>query len=315
MYIAIDGGGTKTEYLLLDKHFQVVDHYLGGCLNHDLLGNGWAAVSLDLKASIDVLLKRNGLDISDIKDVAAGISGVDTAEDQKQIDACFSSVGISRFIAVNDGYLPIAAENPAVWGVSLNCGTGMCCAAIDPSGNRIKLAGMDDWSGDAGGGNWIVMHMYRKVYENLILKDVSTPLVLAYMEAMSLKDKTDFINSWSELKGGDSAICGEKHKRIIQLFFQLLDRENPEVKVLADQMVRCAVYTIDAAVRELHFSNENIPVYLSGSILTKAASSEYLVMLKKGLACICQGKLDVKLCCQKPVTGAGKLLKRRNSGK
>ena len=42
MYIAIDGGGTKTEYLLLDKHFQVVDHYLGGCLNHDLLGNGWA---------------------------------------------------------------------------------------------------------------------------------------------------------------------------------------------------------------------------------------------------------------------------------
>ena len=31
MYIAIDGGGTKTEYLLLDKHFQVVDHYLGRC--------------------------------------------------------------------------------------------------------------------------------------------------------------------------------------------------------------------------------------------------------------------------------------------
>ena len=29
MYIAIDGGGTKTEYLLLDKHFQVVDYYLG----------------------------------------------------------------------------------------------------------------------------------------------------------------------------------------------------------------------------------------------------------------------------------------------
>ena len=28
MYIAIDGGGTKTEYLLLDKHFQVVIHYL-----------------------------------------------------------------------------------------------------------------------------------------------------------------------------------------------------------------------------------------------------------------------------------------------
>ena len=76
MYIAIDGGGTKTEYLLLDKHFQVVDYYLGGCLNHDLLGNGWADVSLALKASIDVLLERNGLTVSDIEAVAAGISGI-----------------------------------------------------------------------------------------------------------------------------------------------------------------------------------------------------------------------------------------------
>lgn len=98
MYIAIDGGGTKTEYLLLDKHFQVVDHYLGGCLNHDLLGNGWADVSLALKASIDVLLERNGLTVSDIEATAAGISGLDTARDQQQADACFSLAGISRFL-------------------------------------------------------------------------------------------------------------------------------------------------------------------------------------------------------------------------
>ena len=61
MYIAIDGGGTKTEYLLLDKHFQVVDHYLGGCLNHDLLGNGWADVSLALKASIYGVIQSLGI--------------------------------------------------------------------------------------------------------------------------------------------------------------------------------------------------------------------------------------------------------------
>ena len=198
MYIAIDGGGTKTEYLLLDKHFQVVDHYLGGCLNHDLLGNGWADVSLALKASIDVLLERNGLTVSDIEAVTAGIS---------------------RFLAINDGYLPIAAENPAAWGVSLNCGTGMCCAAIDSSGNRIKLAGMDEWSGDAGGGNWIVIQMYRKVYENLILKDVSTPFVMEYMKVMNLGGKVEFINSWSDLKDGENAECKVVHRKIIRLFF------------------------------------------------------------------------------------------------
>ena len=310
MYIAIDGGGTKTEYLLLDGQFQVIDQYLGGCLNHDLLDKGWADVADILKAAINVLLERNNLVVTDIENVAAGISGVDTAEDQKNIEWCFSAAGISRFLAINDGYLPIAAENPAAWGVSLNCGTGMCCAAIDPSGNRIKLAGMDEWSGDAGGGNWIVVHMYRKVYESLILKDVNTPLVMAYMEKMKLGSKEDFINSWSRLKEGDSAACKSLHREVIQLFFDLLERSNPEMKGLADQMIKCAVYTIDAAVRELDFFSETIPVYLSGSILTKAASQGYLSMLKEALSCICQGKLEVCICMKRPVEGAVRLLKR-----
>ena len=311
MYIAIDGGGTKTEYLLLDENFQVIDQYLGSCLNHDFLDQGWADVRKTLKSSINVLLRRNCLAWADIKDVSAGISGVDTAEDQKQIEACFSSIGISHFLAVNDGYLPIAAENPAVWGVSLNCGTGMCCAAIDPEGNRMKLAGMDEWSGDAGGGNWIVVHMYRKVYENLILKDVGTPLVLAYMEAMSLKSKEEFINSWSDLKGQSNKDCRMLHQKIIRLFFQLFQRLNPEVRPLADQMIQCAVYTIDAIVRELHFSSEKIPVYLSGSILTKAASAEYLSELREALNCICQRKLEVHICTRKPVEGAVQILRQR----
>ena len=51
---------------------------------------------------------------------------------------------------------------------------------------------------------------------------------------------------------------------IIQLFFELLERSNPEVQALANQMIKCAAYTIDAAVRELHFFGEKIPVYLSG---------------------------------------------------
>lgn len=255
------------------------------------------------------MLERNGLTVSDIEAVAAGISGLDTAGDQQQADACFSSAGISRFLAINDGYLPIAAENPAAWGVSLNCGTGMCCAAIDPSGNRIKLAGMDEWSGDAGGGNWIVMQMYRKVYENLILKDVNTPLVMEYVKAMNLGSKVDFINSWSDLKEGENAECKALHRKIIWLFFELLERSNPEAQALADQMIKCAAYSIDAAVRELHFSGEKIPVYLSGSILTKAASSGYLSMLKKALSCICQGKLEVHMCTKRPVEGAVQLLK------
>lgn len=73
-------------------------------------------------------------------------------------------------------------------------------------------------------------------------------------------------------------------------------------------MIKCAAYSIDAAVRELHFWGEKIPVYLSGSILTKAASSGYLSMLKEALSCIGQGKLEVHMCTKRPVEGAVQLL-------
>lgn len=311
MYIAIDGGGTKTEYLLLDGQFQVVDHYLGSCLNHDFLGNGWSDVAAALRDSIDLLRARNGLTASEMEAVAAGISGLDTAEDQQQADACFSSLGIPRFLALNDGYLPIAAENPAAWGISLNCGTGVCCAAIDPQGKRIKLAGMDEWSGDAGGGNWIVVHVYRKVYESLMIRDVKTPLVSAYMETMGLRGKADFINSWSGLKDRGSAACKERHEKIIRLFFALFEQSDPDARALADPMIRCAADTVRAAIRELNFSCEKIPVYFSGSILTKAAPPVYLSMLKEALSRACAGKTEVRICTKRPVDGAVQLLKRR----
>ena len=96
---------------------------------------------------------------------------------------------------------------------------------------------MDEWSGDAGGGNWIVMQMYRKVYENLILKDVNTPLVMEYVKAMNLGSKVDFINSWSDLKDGENTECKVLHRKIIRLFFELLERSNPEVQALANQMI------------------------------------------------------------------------------
>ena len=132
---------------------------------------------------------------------------------------------------------------------------------------------------------------------------------MEYMKVMNLGSKVDFINSWSDLKDGENTECKVLHRKIIRLFFELLERSNPEAQALADQMIKCAAYSIDAAVRELHFSGEKIPVYLSGSILTKAASSGYLSMLKEALSCICQGKLEVHMCTKRPVEGAVQVLK------
>ncbi len=65
----------------------------------------------------------------------------------------FLFAGISRFLAINDGYLPIAAENPAAWGSSVNCRnrmdvSGVRQLVIDPSG--LTRSNWPEWMSGQG---------------------------------------------------------------------------------------------------------------------------------------------------------------------
>ena len=109
-YLAIDGGGTKTEYRLLDGQFRAAERCLGGCVNHDFLPGGWEDTARELRSAIADLLGRRGLQIGDITDTVAGLSGVDSRTDQINIERCLRDIGLTRFLVCNDGFLPVKAE-------------------------------------------------------------------------------------------------------------------------------------------------------------------------------------------------------------
>ncbi|MFS6554732.1 hypothetical protein VPJ68_04405, partial [Parabacteroides distasonis] len=136
--------------------------------NHDLLPDGWEDTARELRSGIGTLLGRRGLQTGDIADVVAGLSGVDSRTDQEQAERCLREIGLKEFLVCNDGFLPVKAECGG-WGIAYNCGTGVCCAGIGEDGGMVKRAGLDEWSGDAGGGRWIAVHLFRAVYRRCIL--------------------------------------------------------------------------------------------------------------------------------------------------
>ena len=79
MYLAIDGGGTKTEYLLLDEQFREKAHFLGGCINHDFLPDGWQGTRREIENGIARLAEQCAGAEERIQDVVVGASGIDTA--------------------------------------------------------------------------------------------------------------------------------------------------------------------------------------------------------------------------------------------
>lgn len=312
MYIAIDGGGTKTEYLLLNVQFEIIERYLGGCVNHDFLPNGWEGTMAELRNGITVLLGRRNLQISEVKDVTAGLSGIDTGLDQQCIERCMAELGIQKFAVCNDGFLSIMAECPDGWGIAYNCGTGVCCAAIDEKNNRMKMAGLDDWSGDAGGGTWIVMEVFRQIYKDLFFRREETSFAKKYMQMLGLKTDADFVDSWSRLK--EPSKYPELQKMIIHFLFEQFEAGEEEADLIVNKMLQCASDNIHAVIKGLEFSHSVIPLVLSGSIHTKAANRKYLCSLNERLKKLTDNRLNICIAEKAPVWGAVQWLKNRNNG-
>lgn len=310
MYIAIDGGGTKTEYLLLDEFFQIKDRFLGKCVNHDFLPDGWEGTGKELKNGIFTLLEKNGLQIEELRDVTAGLSGIDTRIDQQRIETCMKKIGVPDFAVCNDGFLPVMAECRDGWGIAYNCGTGVCCAGIDEKKNRVKTAGLDEWSGDAGGGSWIALHMFRQVYGDLFYQQKETPFAQKYMEKLQLRTKEDFLDSIFQIRYPRE--YPQVQKQVIQLLFELLEEGDEEANFIADKMLQCAYVNIRAVIEGLDFSEKKIPLVLTGSIHTKAANQEYLRRLYAGLQNMTEHSLSIQMAQRAPVYGAVRWLEERN---
>lgn len=302
MYLAIDGGGTKTEYLLLDEGFQIVERHLGGCVNHDFLADSWEGTKRELQRGVEAVLAKTGLGIFAVKNVVAGLSGVDNSRDKERMEEIFREIGFKEFLVCNDGFLTVWAECPSGVGIAYNCGTGVCCAGIDEAGGMEKTAGLDEWSGDAGGGIWIVQNVFRLVYRSVILYREETPLAAAYKRKFSLETEDAVLNSWNMLK--DPAAYPEWPKDVIGLFFARLEAGDGEVRELARQMALCAAENVRAVIERLSFLEEPVTVVLTGSVHTKAANETYLALLKERMKEEITVPFRLVMASKAPVEGA-----------
>lgn len=305
--IALDGGGTKTEILLLDGLYKTVDSQWCGCVNHEQLHGKYNAAGTILQNALNELLGRNRLKAGLVHDLVAGIAGVDTLADEEEYRVQLERCGFSRLAVVNDGYLPIKANAPEGWGIAYNCGTGVCCNAIGIDGGMTKTGGLDEWAGDAGGGRWITQQVFRAVYDSYVLRLENTQLKERYFSAFGPYDEIELIESLMCLKREP-----ERQKLVIRMLFDAAEDQDKTALHITEIMLDRAVAFIRAAIRRTEFGNEEIPVILTGSVLLKAASRSYLLRLEEYLYARIP-HVHVKQAEHESVMGAVKWLQERNS--
>lgn len=151
--LAVDGGGSKVDAVLLDRagHVLGVAHIpdpkwddTGDELHMDSIG-----------AALEAAARDGGLDpqARPIADLGVYcLAGADLPADDRRILRGLGRRGFtSEDVLRNDTFAVLRAGTERDWGVGVVCGFGTNCSGIAPDGRRYRLPAIGGISGDWGG--------------------------------------------------------------------------------------------------------------------------------------------------------------------
>src|SRR5688572_9409973 len=145
--LAVDGGGSRTRCLAIDKGGRIVGEGTSGPSNHLLVEPEIVAHSL--KEAIDKARSEAGA--AQFVSVSAGLAGVDfDGEGAAEMETLLQSLGFPHAIAVGDMVIAHAGALAGQPGVVALAGTGSSILAVDDSGKRVKVGGWGPIYGDEG---------------------------------------------------------------------------------------------------------------------------------------------------------------------
>ena len=148
--VVVDGGGTKTDVIVLGLDGRVLAGHRAGAFIPQFIGPGPAA--RELNAVVSPLLRA----FNDPPVAVAGVyfSGLDFAFEVEAFRAELGRFGwASQTLLVdNDVFALMRVGTDEPTAVAVVCGTGMNCIGRGATGEVVRFAALGDVSGDWGGG-------------------------------------------------------------------------------------------------------------------------------------------------------------------
>ncbi|MGI9069384.1 MAG: N-acetylglucosamine kinase [Pyrinomonadaceae bacterium] len=147
--LAIDGGGSRTRCLAVDRKAQVLGEGASGPSNHLLVDS--AVVKQSLADSIDQAITHGRVKRADIACLSAGLAGVDfDGTGAREMEAAFRELGFERAVINGDMVIAHAGALGLSAGVMALAGTGSAILGVGLNGERVKVGGWGPIYGDEG---------------------------------------------------------------------------------------------------------------------------------------------------------------------
>ncbi|MEG2640639.1 MAG: BadF/BadG/BcrA/BcrD ATPase family protein [Bacilli bacterium] len=198
-YLGVDGGGTKTKFLLCDstgktlaESTQPTCHYLQ-C--------GLEGVTKVMKDGLTECLKISNVEISKIFVSCAGYGDIenDNLKIKNAVSMAFPDI---TFRVGNDTENALAGALAGKIGINIIAGTGSIALGIDSTGKTYRSGGWHHiFGGDEGSAYWIACHLILEFTRQSDGRDEKTFLYHYLKEKLNIKDDSDIlqicVNDWN----------------------------------------------------------------------------------------------------------------------
>jgi N-acetylglucosamine kinase-like BadF-type ATPase len=263
--IGVDGGGTKTDYLVFTQEGEWVDSLRVGSRSHEVLTGGFAEAEEMILSDLEHLWKKHSIAKSQIAAAAFGMAGIDTPAQLTKIKEILNKAALNKYVVANDSILGIKAGCPSGVGICSINGTGTVASGINEKGEILQIGGIGFATGDSAGGNYIASLTIRAVYDYYFRCGSKTILVDQIMNLFAIADPMEIPNVISDRFYTDRNL----DKIIVTYLFQAANAKDEVamgiVQEVADQLAK----SVSGCMLGLDF--KGIPdIILAGSVWTKS---------------------------------------------
>ncbi|WP_274365696.1 N-acetylglucosamine kinase [Paenibacillus thermotolerans] len=266
--IGVDGGNSKTDYLLFDADGNYIDHIHAGTCSHERFPDAYASTYRMMSETIGQLLERNRLTLSDVAAAAFGLAGADLPSQKERLCEVIERIGFGRYAVDNDSFLGVKAGTSNGYGVCSINGSGMCTGGISPSGKRLQIGGIgSELTGDEAGGYYIGRKILRTVYDSFYRMGRSTEMADPVMELLGVSSKELFIETAADLIQKRAV----PNTELMRIMFAAAENGDPAALDIIDHSAKQLALSTAGCIRNLDFGDE-VDIVLAGSVWVKAES-------------------------------------------
>lgn len=297
--IGVDGGATKTDYLLFTTEGKLVDALHLGTRSHEVLEGSFEEVEELLLADLEHLLKKNKIDKDHVAAAAFGLAGIDTPAQLRRIKEILNKASLRSYVVANDSILGIKVGCPSGVGICSINGTGTVASGIDENGEVLQVGGIGFATGDSAGGSIIASRAIRAVYDYYFRCGDATVMSEHLMKLFQITGPEDLLNVISE----KFSFSREYDKEIITILFDAANSGDAVAQEIVKDIARELAKSVSGCIRRLHFSG--VPeVVLAGSIWTKAKCPLLLSYFKECIFQYTQQWVEPQVLQVIPAAGA-----------